>query len=111
MVPLITKEVRQGIPCVPRSCSDQILVFISHFWEYAQAHTPLESFPELPTTHSEARPVTALTCVVAELSWSSWDETDVEDCLTYLCGSDRLKIPPEWVEHVPTAEQIKSWVV
>eukprot|EP00435_Cladocopium_sp_Y103_P053700 s816_g17.t1 len=51
-----------------------------------------------------ARPVTALPSVVAELPWSTWEETDLEDCLFYLMGSDRLKIPEEWVAHVLQSE-------
>lgn len=58
---------------------------------------------------SQARPVTALPSVVAELPWSTWEETDLEDCLLYLMGSDRLKIPAEWAAHVPTPDHLKAY--
>lgn len=57
---------------------------------------------------SEARPVTDLLGVVAELEWSSWEEGEIEDVLLYLMGSSRLVIPAEWVQYVPTAEHLKS---
>eukprot|EP00435_Cladocopium_sp_Y103_P053180 s214_g17.t1 len=45
-----------------------------------------------------------LPSAVANLPWSTWEEADILECLIYLRGSDRLKLPPQWEAVVPTVE-------
>ena len=46
--------------------------------------------------------------LLASVPWSSWERAQVLECLIYLRGSSRVKIPEAWQEAMPTLEELQA---
>lgn len=63
-----------------------------------------------PSCHlsSQASMEESLPAVVAQIPWSSWEEAEILDVLIYLRGSEKLRLPQEWVDAVPTLAELNE---